>query len=63
MSLASLFNLAGPDLVIIALILAMLGSPLVVVLVVLRFTNRPNTTPPPLPKTGSSSTPKTSEEP
>jgi hypothetical protein len=62
MSLASFFNLAGPDLVILALILTMLGGPVVVVLVILRSTHRSRSSPPPLPQSESPSSPKGPEQ-
>lgn len=62
MSLASWFNLAGPDLIILALILCMLGGPVIAVLVILRFTNLARSKPPPLPTSESPSTPETPEE-
>jgi hypothetical protein len=56
MSLGSLFNLAGPDLIILALILFMLVAPVALVVVLVRVANRSRQSPPPLPKS-----PETSE--
>lgn len=61
MPLASFFNLAGPDLIILALILLMLVGPLVVILVILRIVNRSRSTPPPLPKSDSTARPEASD--
>lgn len=50
MLLGSFFNLAGPDLIVLALILFMLVAPIAVVVILLRIVNRARQAPPPLPK-------------
>jgi hypothetical protein len=63
MSLASMFNLAAPDLIVLALILLMLAGPIVAVLVILRFTDRSRSAPPPPRSTSEPPTmPGASEE-
>jgi len=56
MSLASFFNLGGPDLLIIAVILVVLALPVAFVVVIVRHVSgrstrsNPKSEPPPLPK-------------
>ena len=53
--IASVFNLAGPDLIIILMILVLLGVPAAGVIVLLIYLNsrKSAATPPPLPTTAS----------
>lgn len=50
MLVGSFFNLAGPDLIILVLILVLLGVPILGVFILVRTLNRSKPTPPPLPK-------------
>ena len=43
---AVVFNLAAPDLVILAAILLMLGAPIATVVIILRLANRSRSAPP-----------------
>lgn len=51
MPLAVFFNLVGPDLIIIAIIIAVLAVPFLIALIIVLIVMRKGRKPPPLPKT------------